>query len=260
MAASPRPTATAHTTVPTPALAGDESADSRSVRATPCDPSALPADTYCSELRNHRTPAGSGYGGAVCVAEESSFAADNLAFIDNTAAYGAALHALSAGDSIALLNARISGNVSATSAVRVFSTGTLALDSCTLAGNSGAAVPVSNAGATVSFDSSIIWSNSSGVTSSAAIVGNGCNISQNGVGGAVLDPLCTTTERGAYHLGASSPAVDACVAGPANDLGNRARPWGSAYDMGAFERWVVPDIFADGFESGSTSAWSNAVP
>jgi hypothetical protein len=66
---------------------------------------------------------------------------------------------------------------------------------------------------------------------------------------------------GDLHLDpTASTAIDQVTA-PADaptDIDGEARPFGTASDVGADE-WT-PSIFADGFESGGTSAWSKAVP
>jgi hypothetical protein len=122
------------------------------------------------------------------------------------------------------------------------------LNSNTFAGNTSTnAIAIQNAGATVNFSNNLVYGNSGGVTSTPAIGGNGCNISQSGVGGINTDPLFSTGIRGDYHLSEGSPAVDACSAGPAKDLDNVARPkdgddtpGASEFDIGAFEFDCTP--------------------
>ena len=83
--------------------------------------------------------------------------------------------------------------------------------------------------------------------SAASIGGDGCNLSQNGVGGSSTDPLFTTDWRGDFHLSPGSPAIDACGGSGDNDLDNNPRPIGAGHDMGAFE-FFIDGIFGDRFE------------
>ena len=56
-----------------------------------------------------------------------------------------------------------------------------------------------------------------------------------------------------------SPAVDSGVdAGVAADYLGSARPQGGGFDRGAYE--LVPGVFADGFETATTGAWSAVTP
>ncbi len=64
------------------------------------------------------------------------------------------------------------------------------------------------------------------------------------------------------HLLAPSAAVDAGSPdlAPLSDIEGTPRPQGSAPDLGAYEVCSSCLVFADGFEAGNTSAWSQAVP
>jgi hypothetical protein len=79
----------------------------------------------------------------------------------------------------------------------------------------------------------------------------------------VAGPAELFTDPGAddYHLSSTSPARDAgeARAEVPYDLDGTPRPQGPAFDIGAYE-FVEAVIFADGFESGNTSAWSSSVP
>ena len=77
------------------------------------------------------------------------------------------------------------------------------------------------------------------------------------------DPQLVNPAAGDFHLAAASPAVDAgnplyVPAEEEADLDGEARLVGAAVDIGADELGPAL-IFADGFESGDTSAWSSAV-
>ena len=61
-----------------------------------------------------------------------------------------------------------------------------------------------------------------------------------------------------WRLQGNSDAIDAGVnSGVADDIDGDPRPWGAAFDIGADE---YGPLFADGFESGNTAAWSSSVP
>jgi hypothetical protein len=105
-------------------------------------------------------------------------------------------------------------------------------------------------GATLSLANSIAWNNTV-----ANLVGNATQVS-NLVG---VDPLFVDPLNGDFRLGATSPALDSGHASPPGGLGSydadhAPRVAGAAPDRGAFERG---GLFADGFESADTSAWSD---
>jgi hypothetical protein len=74
----------------------------------------------------------------------------------------------------------------------------------------------------------------------------------------VGDPLWVDPATGDFHLQAGSPAVDhgSSSLAPADDFEGTTRPQGLGYDIGADELGDAGAIFADGFESGDTAAWS----
>ncbi len=80
-----------------------------------------------------------------------------------------------------------------------------------------------------------------------------------GASSLTADPLLADPASGDYHLTATSPALDAgnpayLPAPGETDLDGDPRLAGPAVDIGADEL-IVGSIFADGFESGDTSAW-----
>jgi hypothetical protein len=70
------------------------------------------------------------------------------------------------------------------------------------------------------------------------------------------------TAAGDYHLLATSDCIDVGTTDDAaeTDIDNGNRPWGPGIDLGSDEFGASGNIFADGFESGGTSAWDSAVP
>lgn len=72
------------------------------------------------------------------------------------------------------------------------------------------------------------------------------------------DPLWVDPASGDFHLQVGSPAIDhgSALLAPGEDFEGTARPQGSGHDIGADELGDAGAIFADGFESGGTDAWS----
>ncbi len=101
-------------------------------------------------------------------------------------------------------------------------------------------------------------------------------INDDGTAITSADPAFADEGNQNYHLSENSLALDAATSLHPNSLpdhpltsqylGHQAsepRPSDSALDLGAFERCASAScgaIFADGFESGNTSAWTVAVP
>jgi len=166
------------------------------------------------------------------------------------------LRCLSAGD----CSFRFSDSVVArggTGLVAQASSGTLDLVNLTLAdhlefGASGNVMPPGLA----SFDNSIAWGNALGDVS---LFGGGFTTQANLIG---VDPRFVAPAAGNYRVSIVSPALDAGTATPTGGLSTLAlggvpRLSGPAPDQGAYE---LEEIFADGFESGDTSAWSSVTP
>jgi hypothetical protein len=87
---------------------------------------------------------------------------------------------------------------------------------------------------------SIAWGNTNGGfwITSGTLTGT-CNIDQSSNVGSNVDPRFIASGAAEdYHLRLGSPAANACASGLPRDLDNVVRPWGSGYDMGAYE--LVP--------------------
>ena len=96
---------------------------------------------------------------------------------------------------------------------------------------------------------SIAWDNTNGIL--GALVSSVCNIDQDGNAGIAVDPRFVSPGAGQdYHLFGNSPAIDACTTGLSDDLEHIARPFGSDYDMGAYE-------YASGIEFAPNNASSS---
>ncbi|MEA3335431.1 MAG: S8 family serine peptidase [Chloroflexota bacterium] len=228
-------------TMPAPVEAPPASPTNRVLVPVICDPSALPADHYCTEFRTN--DAGD-KGGAIHMEGESTGLVSHAAFLGNTASQASAVELY---DSIlALENSLIRDNVASginDSTVHLYDVGGVgpsaelhALHN-TFADNISHAVYFA-AGTSGTFDNNIVWNNGSfGIITPLATAA--CNDTQGGAltgpGNISEDPLFTATPRGDYRLGVGSPAIDACPGGDSPDLDNVARPAGSDYDMGAFE-------------------------
>ncbi len=72
------------------------------------------------------------------------------------------------------------------------------------------------------------------------------------------DPL-RRPASGDFHLAPASPAIDAGLTLPEvpTDLEGNPRPQGAASDIGCYESGE--QVFADGFESGTTAAWDQVA-
>lgn len=223
----------------------------RSPQATACDPDALPADTYCLEVRGNSA---ADLGGGIFFQGESTGSIARTAFIANTAATGSALELYDA--TVSLRNSMVRDNVAGgvnKSTIHVYNEGgagptsTLNAQHNTITHNSQFGIYYANlTGGT--FDNNIVWGNSTlgFVTGAGLSTTATCNDTQDsvltGAGNVSSDPLFITTARGSYHLKPGSPALDACAAGSSPDLDAITRPRGVQYDMGALELWCASGV------------------
>ena len=188
------------------------------VTAKFCDTLTMPANTYCSEFRNNE--ATSGTGGAIHVEGDSILDMERAAFISNHAGIGAAIYSASSNDVIMSDNGLFHDNVATgfgLTTLYMASNGVLTLNNNTFADNNGRPIWVFGGSALVTLNNNLIWGNGAAMASTASI-GGSCNIDENGVSGAIVDPKFATTGRGDYRLGVNSGAIDECTAGTSEDM------------------------------------------
>lgn len=201
--------------------------------ATACNPSA----EECSSFRYNTANSDSiktGNGGAIFT-NESDLLLSYTYLHHNNAYMGGALYQAGTSSTGQVSNSLVHNNfVSyiAGAGIRPYQ-GSFTLNHVTLADNTGAPGVTSEA-TTAQVNNSIAWGNSGGgfvgvFTSSA------CNIDQSGNVGSNTDPLFVDPAAHNYRLSSGSPAVDVCPSGLSPDLDNNPRPFGSSYDMGAYE-------------------------
>lgn len=212
-----------------------------------CNPIALPANRYCSEISQNQVPGSSGQGAGLAAASTATFEVSHTALVGNTAATGSALMVAPFTD-VLFDTVLVSGHADA---IFVGADGSLALQSSTITGNGSATFRLANSsGTSLTIFDSIIWANTEAVSggASATITGD-CNLSQTArIPGAFVNPQFTTTARGSYRLPSNSYAVNLCAAGSSTDLDNQSRPYGPNADAGAFEYTPSDRIFSHGFE------------
>jgi predicted outer membrane repeat protein len=201
--------------------------------ATACDPDA----TQCSQFTGNRaisSTVSNGNGGAI-YNNASTLHINNTYLHRNEAVRGGALYQENAAARGWLSNTLIYSNTSLVSfgaGIRNAG-GAMTLTHVTAANNTGGA-GFSPGSAQSYVYNTIIWGNSA--PAFGALTATACNIDQGGTAGPAHDPLfggAGAAEN--YRLGAGSPAIDACATGLPRDLENTARPFGTQFDIGAFE-------------------------
>jgi hypothetical protein len=221
--------------------------------ASACQNTWLAADHYCSEFRNNSA---AGDGGAVSLAFAATLSLSRTAVISNSAALGSGVMSASNGDHLEISNSLFTDNTG--KALYLAADAELELIQTTFAANAWA-IDINDNGATAEMTNNIIWDNGFGVETAVAPTVL-CSISQNGVGGAKLDPLFHSTGRGAYRLASGSAAIDACAFGAATDLDGLPRPQGALPDMGAFEAGLPLVLFAPLLETAEGNAGVTPAP
>jgi predicted outer membrane repeat protein len=202
--------------------------------ATACDPaleecSTFKNNTADSDLNNR------GSGGAIFTSASSlqlshTHLHHNSAYLGG-AIYQAGLNSVGQVRDSLIHNNAVSGVAGA--GIRIYE-GDFSLSQVTLADNIGASGFSGDINATNQVENSIAWGNSGGGFS-GTFSSSDCTIDQSGVVGSNVDPGFVDPASGNYQLSYGSPAIDACTSGLTPDLNNRSRPFGSSYDMGAYE-------------------------
>ena len=233
-----------------------------------CDPFALPANQYCSQLINNYGRSG----GAIAIRNSSTstdkaYVLSDLAIISNTsleANGGSAIYIFDDGSTIDLTNLLLVDNSTISEPATVIElngSNTLKLDSVTIANNYGSPLWAEDIASNIEMFNSILSGNSKGprVAFGMSSFVRDCNNSQavsipsQPMGGNIGDPLFITTARGDYRLAANSPSIDQCTTGPTRDLDGLYRPnLTGIYDQGAFETEGVQFmdlIFSNGFDN-----------
>jgi predicted outer membrane repeat protein len=201
--------------------------------ATSCDPLTTQCSQFTSNVAISST-ASNGNGGAI-YNNGSVLHVSNTYLHRNTAVRGGAIYQEQAAARGWLSNTLIYSNTSLVSfgaGIR-HAGGAMTLTHVTAANNVGGA-GFSPGSAQSYVYNTIIWGNS--VAAFGALTAASCNIDQGGAAGPAHDPLfggAGAAEN--YRLGAGSPAIDACATGLPRDLENTARPFGTQFDIGAFE-------------------------
>lgn len=213
---------------------------------TSCDPQILPANTYCSELRNNRAD---GHGGAAFI-EDSTVTMLATAILDNRANEandtfsGSAIYATD--NAVMNVNNGLVAENSGGTLIDLSNNSDFASEHSTYTANAGDAFFITQFTA-VTLTNSIVWDNGGGINRTAfTSLSATCNIYQSsnvaigGIGNVIDDPEFVVTARGNYRISADSPASDACANGLPFDLDYFMRPVNGIYDRGAFEVSLVP--------------------
>ena len=200
--------------------------------STACNPSIRD----CSRLVLNTA---SGDGGAL-YSNNSTLTVVETTFDQNTANRGGAIYQEGAGAVSEIANVLAVKNTSILSfgaGIRAAG-GTITLRHATLAHNIGGA-GFSPGSVVANVYNTVIWGNT--VAAFGSLTDIECNIDQGGIAGPTFDPLFLSPAGGAFRPMNGSPAIDACVSGLPNDLLGNPRPFGTYYDMGAYEG--VPSFF-----------------
>ena len=202
------------------------------IKSTACNP----LSGQCSGLYGNLADSdGNTVGNGGAIFSSASNLTMNATYLHhNQATRGGGIYQEGAGAVANVTNTLIYGNtVSVALGAGIRSAaGTFNLTHSTLAYNLGGS---GFSGTATEVRNSIAWGNSALGFATTPLVA-ACNIDDGGLAGLNLDPRFVAPGAGEdYHLLSSSPAVNACATGLSPDLDNVPRPFGSAYDMGAFE-------------------------
>ena len=204
-----------------------------------CNPSMLPADTYCSHIEAN----GIGSESIINIIGSSTVDINHTGIRNHS---GPAIKFGSSSD-ISIQHVLFDHNGGFATLWSSATSGNSALNvtDSTFAENSSTHTIYLNAAGIVSgsIDNSIVWDNSGGSVLQNG-VSSSCNISEDGsLAGLNTDPLFNTTSRGQYRLSGASPAIDACFSTTGYDLDDQLQPRdgdglgysSTEFDMGAFE-------------------------
>ena len=209
--------------------------DPTAPQATGCNPLVRQCSAFYGNLADSDL-SGLGHGGALYL-NGSQLALSDTYLHRNQAVRGGAIYQSGAGAVAEVQNTLIYSNTTTANYGAGIRTeaGVFTVTHVTLAnGVNGAGY--SQSGTTSFASNSIAWGNSAngflGTFASAV-----CNIDQSSNAGLNEDPLFVAAGAGEnYRLGSGSPAIDTCASGLPYDLDHVARPFGSQYDIGAYER------------------------
>lgn len=205
-----------------------------------CDPMALPANTYCSELRDNEA---SSDGGGLLLDDKAGLLS-GVAVLGNLSSIGSGL-TVDAGASLTVEDSLVADNVVLPTGLgfgaTVRAVGYVTLRRSTLAGNLGTGVRTYAASSSAIVDRSIVWGNVAGAGHHSVVGGIAYldSTSQGGTGpysGSFdpADPMFFTTARGDYRLPWLSPAFK-ILSGPRIGLDQLVIPAGAPSNRGAFE-------------------------
>jgi predicted outer membrane repeat protein len=207
-------------------------------QATGCNPQLGPCSAFVSN-RADSDANNSGDGGAI-YASGSPLTLNYSYLHRNQAARGGAIYQAGTGAVGQINTTLIYSNTSTTNfgAGLRSEGGTVTMTHVTLANNVNGA-GYSQSSTTGFAKNSIAWGNTNGGfwITSGPLTGT-CNIDQSSNVGSNVNPQFVAAGAGEnYRLQGTSPAVDACATGLPLDLDNRARPFNTLFDMGAYEQY-----------------------
>ena len=217
----------------------DEGAEVRFAATPPelgCDPTRLPANTYCSEVSNNRSIR-NGAG----IFSRGELYINRTAFQFNDANKGGALFTAE-GSTTEIDNSLFVRNQNIGTSGAVHNRGTMVVDHVTVSANTAKGLRNRPTGTMMVLRSISFGNGGPDWHSDVPAQVVGCTTLGTTLGHLPLtafsraNPLFVATARGSFRLGAGSPAVNICNAHMDPDLDHFSRPSGPSTDMGAFER------------------------
>ncbi len=182
-------------------------------------------------------------GGAI-YANNSSLHVSQSILRRNSAARGGAIYQDGAGGLGHIANSLVYSNTTSLAlgaGIRAVG-GIFTMTHATVANNTGGTGYSPGGGASSYIYNSIIWGNTLAAAGTLTVAT--CNIDQGGMAGPATDPQFAAPGAGEnYRLRSTSPARDACATGLSIDLDGVPRPFGSQFDMGAYEYADTVNIY-----------------